>query len=352
MKIVSFYIGFILTFSFGAASFLRSRKLPLGIKQTSSIFTDVDEPFPLLSISSSSDSNSSKSISHLTTTVDYSPQAVINRLRIYIRGQDPSAIFCELKGNLAAVTLEVFNGIISDLFEILQYPLSHDMFLNSSWHPVGLISAIFSIFIKFRLNIARIEAFNNNNDIFQIVINKLRAHHRSLLAFFILLGDCNVIDEICRSKSINFYAVAEAILMVPDTRVKTETVKILYKRFSSNTLQSHKIPQRLFRDSPDVELCKYVVSLGFDPQTHPHLFNRCRLHRDHPKWDYFAEIYGYRAVHVFLDSDWHLKPGNSIEPKIILPFVLYPLRDANHPRWSLYSLAYGEELVQTYKLTH
>lgn len=340
MKILSLCLCILLTFPFGEASLFRLLNPTAFDKKIPPISTDFREVTQ--SILNSFSSSKSISYDELDAAVDYSTEAVITRLKIYIKGNDPSAVFCELKGNRSAASLNVFNGITNDLLEILHYPTDHEMLSDSHRTPVGFVCSIFSVFIKFGVNISQADVFFNF-EILELVIDKLKSHHRPLLAFFILLEDYSMINEISRKENINFYAVNNAILVLPNAETKIEILSIIYDHFNSDILMRHKIPQRLYRDALDFQICQLIVSHGYNPP----LFTRSSFYQENLEKDHFAEICVYNH-----ETDCHFKKRNSAERKKTLPFVLYPLKDENHPRWALYSLAYGDEIVQSHKPSH
>lgn len=349
MKILSLLVCFLLAFPIEATSLFRRRKLSIVNNQLPPIeTTDLDDsvssvPTPLRS------SESSAGFRTVSYAIDYSTSGVVRRLEIYLKGGDSSAIFCELKGNRAAASLKVFERLAPALFEILFYPPNHEMFLGKTISPVGYIGSIFTIFINFNVDITQAAVFQNF-DLFNSVIYKLKSHHRPILAFFILLQDFKSISEFKSKERVNFYGVYKAVLLLPYYKAKDETITLLYDTFGSYLLDHYKIPRRIFRDASEIGICQLLVEKGFNPSDHPSLFTQCRLHRNHPKWDYFIEIYGNAPVVAFLESDWFLKPQNSSEPKKHLPFKVCPMRDPNHPRWALYSRAYGDAIVEAHKI--
>lgn len=351
MKILSLLLCFLLTFPIEAtASLFRRRKLSIVNGQLPPIdTTDLDSS----NSSASTPLRSSQSSHELRTpchAIDYSTAAVSRRLEIYLRNGDASAFFCELKGNRAAASLAVFERLTPAFLEILFYPYppNHKMFHGKTFSSVGFIGSIFTIFINFNVDITQATVLKNF-DMLKSVIRRLKAHYRPILAFFVLIRDFKSISEFRYKESVNFYGVNRAIMMLPFFKAKAETITLLYNTFGSDLLDHYKIPKRIFRDAPEIGLCQLLVEKGFKPLDHPSLFIQCRLHRNHPKWDYFIEVYGNAPVVAHLESDWFLKPEKSGEPKKNLPFKVCPIRDQNHPRWDLYARAYGHEIVLAHK---
>lgn len=295
------------------------------------------------------------SIDHIphsgTEAIDSLPfdhiDSITRRLEIYIRANDPSALFCELKANrLTVATVQVFDRIVTVLVEMLRLPPDHEILQNRS---AGiLVSSVINAFIHFKVNVLQAPALKNRS-VLNFFVFKFSTVSRIPLAFFILFSDFNLVRlfQHVHQENFNFYAVDKAILMLNDSIARMNVLNQFYDNFGADLLDSFSIPRRLFRDSPDSNLCNFIVNRGFNPSAHPSIYSKCHLPLHHPKWDYFSEIYGHDKIEDFLQS------GRLIIPQTIkfkFPFEICPLKELNHPRWNIYAKAFGNDIVGSFKL--
>ena len=267
--------------------------------------------------------------------------AIINRFQIYIRNDDISAMFCELGANSNAAHLTVFEGVFQFLLHIPQ----RETYLKfNDEYPVDLVASVFRAFIHFNVNVVQARQFKNDLGLLNLITRRFRSLNRPFLAFFILLRDKKALIEFSTLENQNFYAVHNAILLLPSAELQARIVEIFYQFYGPEVLTQNKITKRLFRDSPEIPLCRYLLLKGFLPGSYPNIYKNCKRPVPAGKWDFFSEIYGRNEVESFLQSRLLTKPqGNQ------LPFLAYPLNDPNHRRWEVYEAAFGTELIAKHK---
>lgn len=343
MKVViSIYLLSFVCFSLEASQAFYNRKarqqLLSAIDKSSGngeLFTD----FGNLDESTGSGVTSTLSVDTSSTNVDFSSSAVSHRLQIYIKGSDAGALFSELAGNPAAATLKMFEGLLPALTNILSS-------FEEESSSVNLVASVINAFIHFNVDVTRAANFRKPQ-IKNLFVNKLKTHSSPILAYFILFQDYQLIEGFANSLlPINFYAVENAIMMLSSQEKQLKTINLLYKTFGAEAMNRQKFPRRLIRDSPDVDLCMLLQEKGFDPTSSRRpLYLKCRLARNHPKWEYFASIYGQKVIEEHLESGNYILPQKSsnLSNQPRLPFHVYPVKDLNNRRLNLYKLAYGED---------
>lgn len=342
MKMLSLsLISLILLFSFSvsASTFNTPRINP--VSKTPKVHP-VDSAENSTSSVSSMSANSSNSIKS-TRKFDNSLEDIITRLENYIRLHDASALFCELAANSRAADLQVFSGIFDLLMEVLQSRTVRDDF-----NPVDFVASVFRAFIHFNVDFTRVNQIQTNPNFLKFISTRFYSLNRPFLAFFVLLQDRNALLGHSYHENANFYALHNAIMMLPSIESQIEMVSIFYQNYSEAILNEHKIIKRLFRDTPEPRLAQFLIDNGFQPMNHPHIYERCKVPIPPAKWDFFSEIYGHDQVEFFVQSGLLIKPQQTDES--LLPFVMFPLNDPKHPRWNVYEAAYGAKFVKPFKL--
>lgn len=293
----------------------------------------------------------------ISSVPDYSTEAVVQRLVIYIKGCDPGALFSELKGNPAAATIDVFNQLVWLLWQISQLAPEHEMFASSPFSPVGLVSAVVLAFINLNVNVVEAPIFKDFSFLFEFT-EMLCTAYRLPLAFFVLLQiDLSKTSELSRQPDrgpVNLYALHRAILMIPSPGIQIRVITSLLRHFDRDFLKNSKVFPRIFHESLNVDLCRFLLNsdlIDSNILKNPALYSRSKTPRNHPKWEIFEELFGHETINAFLDASLDIHPQRPTrESNPILPFVKYPLADPNHPRWKLYESAYSPEFVQPYKM--
>ena len=342
MKILSLsLISLLLFFSFSvSASTVNTPRLN-PVSKTLKVQSVSSEENSTSSVSSMS-VNSSNSIKS-TRKFDNSLEAIIARLGIYIRRHDASALFCEIAANSRAADLQVFSGIFDLLMEVLQSRTVRDDF-----NPVDFVASVFRAFIHFNVNVTGVNQLQTNSNLLKFIISRFKTLKRPFLAFFVLLQDQDALLEYSYHENANFYALHNAIMLLPTIESQIEMVSFFYQNYSEAVLYERKIIKRLFRDTPQPRLAQFLIDNGFQPVNHPHIYERCKVQITPSKWDFFSEIYGHSQVEFFVQSGLLIKPQQTDES--LLPFVMFPLNDPKHPRWKVYEEAYGAKFVKPFKI--
>lgn len=278
------------------------------------------------------------------TTVDFSSQAVTRRLQIYIEGFDAVALYSELAANRQAASLPIFESIFPLLMAFINLPEQNES--NLGRNPVNVVASIFNAFIHFGVDVTRANHFKDF-DTLTLFVNKFKSLPKPILSFFVLIQDCHSIQSFSNP---NFYSVNRAIMMLPNLDSMIRIVDLLYSTFGSRKLDEHKIPLRIFRDSHEEKLCERLWALGFDSSKHGPLYTKCRLALNHPKWEFFGEIYGKDVIENFLDSSHYTIPQKveSKSDRPSLPFIVYPVAESNSQRRDLYAKAYGVDSISKF----
>lgn len=271
--------------------------------------------------------------------------SISERFNIYIRANEPSAIFCELFANREkAARIEVLDRILPTLVQTLKMSLRHPLFKLRS--AAQLTSAVLTAFIRFEVDVTQAQLFHSP-EILQMVALQLKRLPRVPIAFFILLRDFEWLEGQDRLDRINFYAAYKAILMISSTAARVNVLTILYNNFGSSALDATRLPQRIFRDSPELNICYYLISRGFDPAAYPTIYTKCRFPKHHPKWDFFADTFGHREIEEFLQSDRMILPQQDRKKEFKFPFARAPLKKR---LWNVFTQAFGEEVIQAHRL--
>lgn len=156
----------------------------------------------------------SKNMNELKSSVDWSEEAILKRLRIYFDKSVPRPVFYELAGNPQVLSLSFFEKVLPVLIEKARNLDSIDASIDSSNAVYSLLSTM-EAFLFYRVNLILAVLFEKHFNLFNRVFSRLK---RPFIAFFVLTGDVEALKWHKDSLQVNLFAVDKALLMLPKER--------------------------------------------------------------------------------------------------------------------------------------